>query len=39
MMWDSVTDLPTPLRPMMATVSPFATWKLESIRTGRSNAL
>ena len=25
MMWDRVTDLPTPLRPMIATVSPGST--------------
>ena len=34
MMWLRVTDLPTPLRPMMATVSPGSTWKLQSTKTG-----
>src|SRR5438445_11321172 len=32
----SSVDLPHPLRPMMASVSPLASWKVTSARTGRS---
>jgi hypothetical protein len=39
MMCARVTDFPTPLRPMIATVSPELTWKLTSSKTGLSNVL
>ena len=39
MMCPRVTDFPTPLRPMMATVSPAFTQKEQLMRTGRSKLL
>ena len=39
MMWLRVTDLPTPERPIIATVWPPSTKKLESTKMGLSNVL